>query len=210
MQFSTRRIRKISTSFKTTLSFVRSRSGADDTYMSSGRINSALGDRTIYPFYRYTEGWRQKMIVNYIADWLIKPLGMWVTFFLQQTLFDKNQRFDDPYIYATSYYDPVDNQTVQLSEAESDALGLTRNFDDLDLAVRKRPNDRFLFNINVSKSLGRGAELSLFVHNVLDYAAFYVDETGFWRRRNPNIFYGVEVSMLLDDLWRKPPRQEGQ
>jgi len=206
-QLTTRRIKKLNTIFRLTASFVRSRSGSDGILMSSSRKNEALG-RTIYPFYRATESWRQKMIVNYSADWFFNKVGMWTTFFLQQTLFDEDVNYDDPYVYALSYYDPIEGRTVYLSPAESDALGLTRHYDELDLIVQKRPNDRFLFNINVTKSLGKGAEVSLFVHNVFDDAAYYLDAYGYWRLRNPNIFYGVEVSLILDEFWRKEKRSE--
>ena len=51
---------------------------------------------TVYPYKYYTEGWGQKLIVDYSADWLIKKLGMWVTFFVQQTLFDWGKNYVDP------------------------------------------------------------------------------------------------------------------
>lgn len=199
---TTRRIPKLSTVFQTSVSFVKSRSGADGTRMSTARINPIL-DRTIYPFYFYTDSWSRKMIVNYRADWFFKKAGLWTTFFVQQTLFDANVRYDDPYLYATGYYDPLDNRFVRLSPAGSDSLGLTRQYEETDLSVLKRPNDRLLFNVNVTKSLGHGAELSLFVHNVFDDAAYYIDASGFRRSRNHNIFYGVEVSMNLNRLIRR-------
>jgi len=198
----TKRIERLSTVFRVTGSFYRNHSGADGTYLSDARANLALG-QTIYPIYHYTEGWYQKMIVNYSADWFIRPLGMWVTFFVQQTLLDKNKSLVDPIPYATGYYDPLTNRTVSITPAESAALGLDRSYDELDLAVRSRPSDRLLFNINISKSIGRSAEISMFVHNVLDDPAFYVDEQGYYRARNHDIFYGVEFSMILDDLVRR-------
>jgi hypothetical protein len=85
---------------------------------------------------------------------------------------------------------------------------LTRRIDDpLITTVTKVPNDRFLFNINVTKSLGRGAELSLFVHNVFDDAAYYMNEYGYWTARNSNIFYGLELSMVLDDVFKSKPKR---
>ena len=120
-------------------------------------------------------------------------------------------RKDDPNLYATSYYDPVTKETVPLSPEASDSLGLTRAVDAYEVTVFKVPNDRFLFNINVTKSLGRGAEVSLFVHNVFDDGAYYLNETGYWTARNSNIFYGLELSVVLDDLFKsKPKRPEAQ
>jgi hypothetical protein len=208
-QAVTKRVPKLSTTFHVTGSFVRTYSGGNGTYMLSPRINTKLGGRTIYPFYFYTEGWGQKMIVNYSADWFIKQLGMWVTFFVQQTLFDARDNYDKPNVYSTGYYDPVEKRYVALTRAGSDSLGLTRSYTALDLATHKSPNDRVLFNINVSKSLGRGAELSLFVNNIFDDPSLYLDDYGTWEQRNPRIFYGVEFSSILDRFWRPAPEQEG-
>ena len=198
----TKRIEKISTQFKVTGSYYETNSGADGVYMSSARFNTVLG-RTIFPYYYYTDNWRRKMIVNYTADWMIKRLGMWVTFFLQNTLFDADILYKDPVLYATAYFDPLTKDTVSLTPDESAAYELDRTYEDIYLAKQKKPNDRFLFNINVSKSIGRSAELSLFVHNFFDDAAYYLNERGTWEARNHDIFYGVEFSMILDDLWNR-------
>ncbi|MBN1884316.1 MAG: TonB-dependent receptor plug domain-containing protein [Candidatus Krumholzibacteriota bacterium] len=205
---TTRRIERISTAFRMSATYSKTRTGADGVYMSSPRTNTALG-QVIYPFYRYTESWHRRMVVNYSADWFVKRLGMWVTFFVQQTLFSAYQSYDDPYAYSVAYFDPVTGRNVTLSPEDSDALNLTREYDAYDLAVKKQPNDRFLFNINVTKSIGRGSELSLFVTNVLDDPAYYRDDLGYWRTRNPDIFYGVEFSMILDNLWSRIDTKDG-
>jgi hypothetical protein len=201
-QFLTKRIESLSTVFRVDGSFYKSRSGADGLYMSTPRNNESLG-RTIYPLYNYNEAWRQKAIVNYRADWLIKKIGMWVTFHVQQTLFEKSRSVVDPVIYSSGYYDPLTRETVYISPEESKELGLDRVYDELDLAVRRVPNDRLLFNLNVSKSLGRGAEVSMFVHNFFDDQAFYVNEYGNYVQRNSDIFYGIEFSMILDNFFRR-------
>ena len=204
----TKRIEKLSTTFRIASSYVKSQSGAEGVYMSSPIYNQALG-RTIYPYFYFTEGWGKKMLVDYSADWLIKKLGMWVTFFVQQTLFDSDLNYIESKIYSPMYYDPLENRTVTITPAESDALGLSRTYSNptCDLEVTKRPNDRYLFNINVSKSVGRGAEISFFVTNVFDDQAIYRDCYGMYQVRNPNIFYGVEYSMVLDELWKRPAQE---
>ena len=201
-QFLTKRIESISTVFRVDGSFYKSWTGADGVYTSSPRQNETLG-RTIYPMYNYYESWRQKMIVNYRADWLIKRIGMWVTFHLQQTLFNHRQRVVDPILSSSGYYDPLTEETTYITPEESTYLGLDRVYDDLDLAVIKIPNDRLLFNINVSKSLGRGAEVSMFVHNFFDDPAFYTNYLGNYSSRNHDIFYGMEFSVILDNLFRR-------
>jgi len=204
-QLKTRRISRLSTLFRVSASYVRVRRGAEGVYMSSARTVASLGDKTVFPFYHREEAWSQKMIVNWIADWYFKPVGLWTTFYVQQTLFDASIRKDDPILYATAYYDPIAEETVYLTPAESASLGIDRNVDPLDLEVFRKPNDRLLFNINVTKSLGRGAELSMFVHNFFDDAAFYQNQAGLYRSRNHDIFYGVEFSMVLNQLFRTTP-----
>ncbi|MDD4856532.1 MAG: TonB-dependent receptor [Candidatus Krumholzibacteria bacterium] len=205
-QIVTKRIEKLSASFRISSSLVKSRSGADGIYMNTARVCTSLG-KTIYPFYYYTESWGRKMIIDYSADWFIKKVGMWITFYLQQTLFNAYQSPKDPYVYSTGYYDPEIGHYVSITPEESDALSLTKEYTDLELAVHKTPNDRLLFNINVSKSVGKSAEISFFVHNLLDDASYYLDDYGIWQQRNPDIFYGVEFSMVLDDLWRHAPKE---
>jgi outer membrane receptor protein involved in Fe transport len=201
-QLVTKRIEKISTSFRIASSYVRSRSGGEGLYMSTPKTVTAL-HRTIYPYYYYTEGWGQKLLVDYNVDWLIKKLGMWVTLYVQQTLYDWDKGYIDPILYSPMYYDPIEGRMVYLTPAESDAIGLSRSYDRCELITDKRPNNRYLFNVNVSKSIGRGAEISFFVQNVFDSSALYENCYGNFSIRNPNIFYGVEFSTILDDLWRR-------
>ncbi len=202
-QFITKRIESISTVFQINGSYYKSWSGAKGTYISSPRYNDHEDlNTTIYPIYHHTEGWRRKMIVNYKADWFIKRLGMWVTFFVQQTLFEATKSVVDPIPSAAGYYDPLADRTTYITPDRSKELKLDRVYDDYDLAVRTKPNDRLLFNLNVSKSLGRGAEVSMFIHNVFDDPAYYLDEKGYYKSRNHEIFYGIEFSVMLDNLFR--------
>jgi hypothetical protein len=103
------------------------------------------------------------------------------------------------------YYDPLTGGLVYITPAQSREYGLSSTYDECDLALTKNPNDRLLFNINVSKSIGRGAEISFFVHNVFDDQAIYENCYGTFSARNPDIFYGVEFSAILDDIWKRAP-----
>jgi len=204
-QIITKRIPRLSTSFRVSTSFVKTTSGASGDFMSTPKLNQKLG-RTIYPFYYWSEGWGRKMIIDYSADWFLQRLGMWVTFYVQQTLFNARQDYVNPF-YATGYFDPVEGKTVKITPEESNALGLTHSYTAKDLDVHTTPDNRVLFNINVSKSIGRGAEISLFVQNVPDDPSYYEDWQGIWQQRNPYIFYGVEFSTILDGLWKRTPEE---
>ena len=106
----TKRIEKISTSFRIASSYVRSQTGAEGLYMSTPvevRLDS-ITRRTVYPYKYYTEGWAQKLIIDYSADWIIKKVGMWVTFFVQQTLFDWSKDYVDPLLDTPMYFDPAE------------------------------------------------------------------------------------------------------
>ena len=116
---------------------------------------------------------------------------------------DEDKDAVDPNISAVGYYDPIEDRYVSITSAQSTDYGLDRTIDEDDLAVFRKPSDRFLFNINVTKSIGRSAEISMFVHNVFDDSAYYIDQNGSWRSRNHRIFYGVEFSMMLNELFRK-------
>jgi hypothetical protein len=206
----TKRIEKISTAFRVASSWVRVWTGTDGLYMTSPKqvqldpedVNSR---RYIYPYYYGTEGWNQKLIVDYSADWTIRKLGLWVTLYLQQTLFDWSKDYVDPIRDVPMYFDPVDGRIVYITPEQSRQYGLSRTYDKCYLLIDKAPNNRALFNINVSKSIGRGAEISFFVHNIFDDAAMWENCFGSFYQRNPDIFYGVEFSMILDDLWRHAP-----
>jgi hypothetical protein len=207
----TRRIERIATAFRVASSWVRVWTGAEGLYMSTTPKQIQLDPedvnsrRYVYPYHYYSEGWDQKLIVDYSADWTIRKLGIWVTFFLQQTLFDWSKDYVDPNGYSPMYFDPSDGRIVRMTPEQSRQYGLTYTYEPCYLVIDKAPNNRALFNINVSKSIGRGAEISFFVHNIFDDAAMWENCFGTFSQRNPDIFYGVEFSMVLDDLWRRAP-----
>ena len=79
----------------------------------------------------------------------------------------------------------------------------TRDYDES--VITKPP--KWLFSFNVSKSLFEGAEVSFYVNNFMDNPAIwnhyypsgrYYLET----ERNPELFYGMEFSMIFDKLFK--------
>jgi hypothetical protein len=69
--------------------------------------------------------------------------------------------------------------------------------------IKSKPN-KWLFSFNMSKSLFKGAEVSFYVNNFFDDPAirrYYntpTDEID--EKRNPDLFYGIELSMMFDSL----------
>jgi hypothetical protein len=78
---------------------------------------------------------------------------------------------------------------------------------DFDERIKKKPA-KWLFNINISKALFKGAEVSFYVNNVLDDPALYRYQYTYNLNdiaeevRNPSLFYGIEFSMVVDELFR--------
>jgi hypothetical protein len=70
--------------------------------------------------------------------------------------------------------------------------------------MRRKPN-KWLFNVSMSKSLFKGAEVSFYVNNFFDdpairrYNSARTTETE--EQRNPGLFYGIEFSISLDGIF---------
>jgi hypothetical protein len=139
--------------------------------------------------YLYTTGskWNDQLQINYYFRYTHPTLGLWVTLSIEQVAMERNQ------------YD--DNEPENLSLANATELMLY-NF---NRRIQTRPN-KFLFNINISKSLFPGAEFSFYVNNFLDDPANYTSlssppSTYMESSRNPSLFYGLEYSMTFDNLF---------
>jgi hypothetical protein len=132
--------------------------------------------------------WSDKIQINYYAKYTNKTLGMWITLRAEQLFRERYQYYD---------LQPVDYD--KLSEQ-------SRIIRDYNESIISRPN-KWLFNFVISKSLFPGSEISFYVNNFLDDPALYryynvSSQSTIETSRNPNIFYGMEFSMLLDKFWR--------
>ena len=138
--------------------------------------------------YLYTTGgaWNDLLQINYFFSYTHPTLGLWVTLTIEQTAMQRNQ---------------YNNQEPEnLSLANSTELMLY-NYNRM---IFTQPN-KFLFDINISKSLFPGAEFSFYVNNFLDDPANYnylsaPPSTYIEESRNPPLFYGLEFSMTLDNV----------
>lgn len=132
--------------------------------------------------------WSDKIQINYYARYTNKDLGMWITLRAEQLFRERYQSYD---------LQPVNYD--RLTDEE-------REIRDYNASIISRPN-KWLFNFVISKSLFKGAEISFYVNNFLDDPALYryyniSSQSTIEVSRNPNIFYGMEFSMLLDKVWR--------
>ncbi|MCX6149808.1 MAG: carboxypeptidase-like regulatory domain-containing protein [Ignavibacteriales bacterium] len=130
--------------------------------------------------------WSDRLQFNYLIRYTLPKLGLWVTFRAEQIVFERNQFYS---------LEPMDFTKLNTSEQ------LNFNFD----REMRRKNSKWLLDINISKSLFTGSEISFYVNN-------FIDDSAVWQyssspttiseiKRNPPIYYGIEFSMILEDLF---------
>jgi len=213
LSIRTHRIRSLNTRFKINASFTSSKyssknypnyGGNPIIYSAGDTLSSGWvvpTDMKIIPYYEPIASWKQRGVINYSADYISKPLGIWFTFKAQQVVWDQYLNIDSPQKSARGYYE--NGKNIPINAEISHQMGLDRSFDPLDITVDKsKTNDKWLFSIVASKSLFKGAEISLFVENILNDPAYYLNRYGSYSRRNPEMFWGLAFSSKIDDWFR--------
>ncbi|MCU0644562.1 MAG: TonB-dependent receptor, partial [bacterium] len=194
----TRQVKKLNMDFMFNATYHHVKSGAEG--LSWGSVRSDY----IIPIYQRGRNWTQKLLLTYQVNYISKPLGIWISLTAQQRAHYQTKSLGFSDSLAVAYYDGATDQVVQIPESERlDAAyknyRLTKN--PIDYKALDYPS-KWIFNVRVSKSLFKGAEVSLFVNNFLDDRAVFEDPRlpGYYRTANPEIFYGIEFSMLMDNL----------
>ncbi len=155
--------------------------GQYPTYrVAQGPVDTLIG--FLYP---RSGSWDERLILNYYLKYTLPPLGLWMTLRAEYTVLENYQVLDLP---------PLDYER----------LTPTGKLDrDFKAAVSRRPV-KWLFNLNISKSLFAGAEVSFYVNNFLDEPAIWRHYSSLTQTsesiRNPDLFYGIEFSMSIDHL----------
>jgi hypothetical protein len=149
---------------------------------------SALVDTLIGLVYPKSETWNDRLQINYSVRYTHPALGLWITLRAEQFVSGRNQ---------TISYKPFDANIASPSDVES------RLFDQ---EIKTKPV-KWLLSFNMSKSLFKGAEISFYVNNFLDDPAireYYINPTTKTQEtRNPELFYGIEFSMIFDSFHKK-------
>jgi len=146
-------------------------------------IDSALG-------WTYTPStkWSDRFQINYYVKYTLVSLGLWVTLRAEQLAWERSENSD---------YAPQDVSKLNATQLASYIF---------DRELKRKPN-KWLFNINVSKSLFDGGEISFYVNNFLDDPAirtYYYNTTNTMQeRRNPPLTYGLEFSFIVDKFFNK-------
>jgi outer membrane receptor for Fe3+-dicitrate len=140
-------------------------------------------------YYPHMEKWNDYLQLNYYLKYTHPTLGLWVTLRAEQLVWEKKQHNKD--------VEPID---VNIASASDVA---TYNF---NLGTYQKPI-KWLLSLNISKSLFKGAEVSFYVNNFLDDSAIYTYNSSLTdlsqEVRNPPLFYGLEFSFIVDDLFRR-------
>jgi hypothetical protein len=117
--------------------------------------------------------WQEKLQFNYYLTYTLEKLGLWVTLRAEQVAFQNYRNYN----------------LIPAANALTDSSEGTINPYEGTISL----GNKWLFNINISKSLYNGAEISFYVNNFLDDNA---------DGRNPKLFYGIEFSSILDDIFK--------
>lgn len=137
--------------------------------------------------YPTAENWEDRIQLNYYIKYTHPRLGLWITLRAEQLVNERTKSLS---------YKPID--LTLLTEAEKAAYLFDRQI--------KSKSPKWLLNLNVSKSLFKGAEVSFYVNNFLDDPAlrrYWSSPTQISEEtRNPSLTYGIEFSMIIDNFFR--------
>ena len=132
-------------------------------------------------WYNPAKTWREKFIIDYQLNYVSQRLGVWVTLDAQQIPMDNKKE-----VYNSAEY------TKEVDEVEHTFhQGMTYWWDDELFEY----GGRWLFNLRITKSLSQNMELSLYINNIFDDRALWLNPfRDMNREQNPEIYYGLEVS----------------
>lgn len=193
----TGKIKFLNMNFEITGAYNRLNSGTGVTKydfnpdLSKGRIPnyrpSGIPVDTLMAFtYKPGTRWNERLQINYYIKYTLPPLGLWLTLRAEQTVFENLQNRD-------------------LEYEDYNLLTESGKINYEFLRAIKHKNGKWLFNMSISKSLSKDAEISFYVNNLLDDPALFrthdspstITET----IRNPDLFYGIEFSCILNNIF---------
>jgi len=204
---TTRRLPVIDTVIKLDAAYHDQESGTqDDLYFGSRRYSPELG-LDVRPLYHSNGKKYKDLLINYRFDIQAKPLGIWLTLHVQQKVIEINGPLGQADSLAVGYFDGAGNTILIPPDSKTDPIyiRLWDPIQDYEWIDEDRPN-KWLVNLKVSKALWRGAEVSFYVNNLFNHRPLYrrksmPSTSVYYERRNSPIFYGVEFSTLLDEVF---------
>ena len=179
----------------------------DNSFDYRGYIYDPNLAQDVNPFFSPVTIEREKFYVNYNLDFKIKELGAWATISAQQVVFDKDRHVGLNDSLALGYLD-VYGDKVFFTQAEREGItssSYKRTYDDYWYLEENRKNI-WLFNLRVSKSLGKASEFSFFVNNFFNYRPLYQrvrTPNESYTMENPALYFGIEISSKIDQLFQR-------
>ncbi len=213
VRLQTHRIRSLNMMFRVNGAYMFSRYGRDPSLSVSSPRQfweiTATGDsiyHDLFPIYPPTSSWRKKIILNYNLSYINKKLGIWLTFTMYQKIWEKRLYNDTGLnaLEATGYYENGHYYTLTPEKARE--WGLVKSIDETSREVYTIPGT-YYFNMTVSKDIYEGMEVSLFVNNIFNDRNFYYNKYGSYEPLNPEIFYGIEFSMMVEPFFNLVKRR---
>jgi len=176
---------------------------------SSTFLRDTLLNIDVKPFWNIINSRSENLLVNYKFEFTVKEIGAWITVEAQQVIFDKSWDVGLSDSIAVGYL-AYNGETVHFSEAErmgDVSSAYKRIYPDYWKKSENQTNI-WLFNLRVSKSLFRGSEISFFVNNIFNSHPLYRRQrtsagTYSYTMLNPDLFFGVEISGIVDKLFGK-------
>lgn len=204
---TTKQIPVLNTVIKVDAAYIYEENGTKDGYyFSSSRKVNSLDSIDATPMYTSTVNYSKDLLINYRFEIQVKSLGMWVTIHLQQKLIEitGRRKYDDT--LAIGYFSAEDGivRIPDNERSDSKYSAIERTIQPYDLLEEDKPN-KWLFNLKVSKSLWKGAAISFYVNNFLNNRPLYQSKRSsptspVYERRNPDIFYGIDLSTTFNFL----------
>ncbi|MFH0991904.1 MAG: TonB-dependent receptor [bacterium] len=209
LTLKTRRIPSINTVLEFDLAYTYYKSGQANGLVFGGqRLDTRLGTY-LFPIHKSETRVTEDLLLKYRFDIHLKELRMWLTIHIEQQMLERDGYRGRSDTLAVGYFTKA-GQLMMIPEAERGTerySGLQKHPQEYEYFDEDRPN-KWLVNLRVSKELWSGTEVSFFVNNFFNHHPLYrslrTDPLTFsYERRNPPIYFGLEMSAVLDALWKE-------
>jgi len=209
LALTTKRLPFINTTLHMDAAYHFSESHWQDSHFVFGsrrKVEGFSGD--IIPYWKATSSEQEQLIIHYRLDTKVRQLGLWFTLNIQQLAMEKNRLTGLSDSLALGYItDNGQQYEIPEDQLENPAYAdLRRVYEDYQYVTEDRPN-LWLVNLRVSKELWKGSEVSFYVNNMFNSRPLYQRKRvkqGIisYTRRNPEIYYGLEFSTVIDDFFK--------
>ncbi len=207
MALTTKKLPFINTTIRVDAAYHFTESHWQDNHYVYGSRRKVTGfDGDIIPYWKAVSSEQEQLLIHYRLDTKVRKLGLWFTLNIQQLAMEKDRLTGLSDSLALGYL-TEDGQRHDIAEehlGDPEFTGLRRVYDDYQYITEDRPN-LWLLNLRVSKELWKGSEVSFYVNNMFNSRPVYqrkrVPEGIIsFIRRNPEIYYGLEFSTVIDDF----------